>query len=178
MAAVSMALLTALGAGTASAGGRPLVDRLLSSSVARHLGFPTVANKAISSHKTGKKDCPTGAEVVYQNTKQLSGLIDEIFTCNSATAAEEYMAQFKTPYPPSTTFLPPTALGNNANGSSSGAPIFTYYWTRGSYVGFVAIDTDATKVSGQAAVHNSDPLTPALLASLKTAATTQNRRLP
>ena len=177
MAAVSVAFLTAFGAASASASARPLTDRLLSSSVARHLGFPTVADKALSSHKTGKKDCSTGAEVVYEDVKTYAGLIDEIFTCNSVAAAKAYMAEFKGQYPPSTTLPPPKALGTNAGGSAAGAPIYAYYWTRGSYVGFVAIDTDATNVHGTAVIHNSDPLTSSLLASLNTAATTQNRQL-
>jgi hypothetical protein len=153
-----------------------LIGLLLSTSTAHHLGFPTIADKAISSHKTDSKTCTTGAEVVFQNKKALTGLVDEVFTCKSPAGAAAYLAKFKTAYKPTSTMAPPTALGTKAVGSSE-IPLFTYYWVHGSYVAFVAVDTDATSNSAVSSAHSHDPLTPALLKTLETAAIKQNTQL-
>jgi hypothetical protein len=160
----------------AGASSGSLVGRLLSTSTAKHLGFPSVADKAISSHKTGSKACATGAEVVFQNKKALTGLVDEVFTCTSASAAAKYMAKYKNSYKPTASMTPPASLGPIAIGSSD-APLFTYYWIHGTYGAFVAIDTDATSNSSVASAHRDDPLTPALLATLNSAAIKQNTQL-
>jgi hypothetical protein len=161
----------------AGAATKPLIDRLISTSQASSLGFGKVANAAKSSHKTGAKNCGTGAEVVYIEKKHAVGFIDEIFTCKSATAAKAVLATFEKTYKPDDTFGSLTALGASAAGSEAAAPLYTVFWTRGSYVGFVAVDTDATTTKAQYEIHLHDPLTPALKATEEKAALMQNTNL-
>ena len=165
------------GSGPAGATTSSLAHRLLPASAARKLGFPSVANKATVSTKTGSKSCPTGAEVVYQNKKALTGLVVEIFLCKSPSAAKSLINEYQKSYAPNPTITPPKALGASAVASNAGAPVFVYYWTRGSYGAFVAIDTDATTNSRLSTLNRHNPLTPALQSSLDQAAIKQNAAL-
>src|ERR1039458_8573761 len=154
-----------------------LAHRVLPARPARKLGCPSVANKATVSSKTGSKNCPTGAEVVYQNKKALTGLIVEIFLCKSPSAAKSLINEYQKSYARDPTIKPPKALGAGAVASNAGAPVFVYYWTRGSYGAFVAIDTDATTNSRLSTLNRHNPLTPALQSSLGQAAIEQNAAL-
>jgi len=131
------------------------------------------------THKTGDKGCGTGAQVVYQNKTTLKGLILEVFACKSPSAAKSLIRSYETTYAPTPAFTPPKALGLGplALGSGAGAPVYAYYWPRGSYGAFVAVDTDATNNKAQAVAHEHDPLTPALESSLQQAAVELNAKL-
>lgn len=176
---MSAGLLVGALAGPATAGASttPLAHRLLSASTARHLGFPTIARKPTVSNKIGVKNCTTGAQVVYENKKALTGLVVEIFLCKSPSAAQSLMKQYQTTYKPTPALAPPSALGKTAVGSSAAAPFFVYYWTRGSYGAFVAVSTDATTDRRLSAINQRNPLTPALQSSLEQAAIKQNLAL-
>lgn len=135
-----------------------------------------MAKKAISTHKTGYKQCTTVAEVIYQNTKALSGLIDEVFSCSSATAAQKYTSDLAQLYPKDAAVTPPAALGTSAIYGTS-PPLFAFFWTHGNFGALVAVDTAASPNDRIALLHKNDPLTPALNASLMTAALQQNKKL-
>jgi hypothetical protein len=153
----------------ASASTDPIVNHLISSTTAKGLGFPTVYQKPVSSHATKSKTCTDAAEVAFVNNKTSVGLVDEIFQCQSSSAAKSFLAGSK--IKPDTSMTPPKSLGQGAVGSSANAPLYAYYWTRGSYVAFVGVDTDATS-SSQAPQHK--PLTEALGGTLKSAAVHQD----
>jgi hypothetical protein len=161
----------------AAPAGAPILGRLISSSDARHLNFPSVANKPVSSTKTGSKKCPEAAQVVFENHKNVTGLIDQVFSCASRSAASTYLQALIGEYPITTSFSPPTALGSTAVGSATQAPVYAYMWRRGSYVAFVAVDTDATDNKDQEYSHRFDLLTKALVASLSKAAIEQNKKM-
>ncbi|HEX3980772.1 MAG TPA: hypothetical protein VHW93_06095 [Acidimicrobiales bacterium] len=152
------------------------MKRLVTATSARQLGFPSVAKKAISTHKTGYKQCPTVAEVIYQNTKALSGLIDEVFSCSSVTAAEKYTSDLAQLYPKDATVTPPAALGTSAVYGTN-PPLFAFFWTHGTFGALVVVDTAASSNDHIALLHKNDPLTPALSAALTKAALEQNKRL-
>ena len=150
---------------------------LIPASAAKKLGFPSVAKKPTSSNKTGSKLCSSGSEVVYENTKNFSGLIDEVLSCSTNTAAISLLKQFESSYEPSTNVTPPKALGSAAVASEAHPPIYVYYWVSGSYFAFVGIDTDAITNRTEYITHETDPLTPALIHALDKAATLQSSRL-
>jgi hypothetical protein len=154
----------------------PVVKRLITAASARALGFPSIAKKAVSTHKTGYAKCATDAEVIFQNTRALSGLIDEVFSCSSATAAQKYTDDLAQLYPKNTSLTTPGSLGTTAVYGSK-PPLFAIYWTHGSYGALVVIDTAASPNDGVALSHRNDPLTPALAAALTKAATEQNGKL-
>jgi hypothetical protein len=161
----------------AGAASTPLVQRLISTSQASKLGFGRVVNAATSSHKTGAKNCHTAAEVVFIEKRHIVGLIDEVFSCNSAKDARAVIADYEKHYTPSTALAPPAALGTTAVGSIASAPVYAFFWTTGSYVGFVAVDTDATANKVQYEKNLRNPLTRALTATLEKAALEQDAHL-
>jgi hypothetical protein len=166
-----------LGDAPATAAAPPLVQRLISASQASKLGFPKVAKKATSSHKTGVKTCHTGAEVAYQENGHPVGLVAEVFTCNSPAAAKSVLTIYERTYEPTATLPPPAVLGKSAVGSATAAPLYVFFWTRGSFVGFVGVDTDAASTKAQYEVHLRDPRTPAELSALEQAAVEENAKL-
>lgn len=158
----------------ASASADQIVDHLISSSTANGLGFPTVFQKPISSHATQSAICTNGAEVAFVNSKTSLGLVDEILHCRSSSAATSYLASHKSQIKPDSSLNPPKSLGQSALGSSAKAPLFVYYWTRGSYVAIVGLDTDATSNSAQANAGKHNPLTKDLTGRLNSAAEEQD----
>jgi hypothetical protein len=166
-----------LGGTSAGAATTPIVQRLVSTAQATKLGFTQIAKKATSSHKTGVKTCPTGAEVAFTEKGHPVGLVAEVFSCNSAAAAKSVIATYEKTYKPTATFPPPAALGSTAVGSIAEAPLYVFFWTRGSYVGFVGLDTDAATTKTQYEKNLDNPRTPAELAALEDAAVEENAKL-
>jgi hypothetical protein len=174
--AVSSLLAVSAAAALPAGAAIPLVKRLISTAAARQLGFPTVANAATSSTKTGTKLCGDGAEVVFQNKPTITGLVDEVFFCHSAKNAKQLLAEVKAKDPASPGVPIPKALGTTAFFSVQ-QPVFAFYWARGDYLGFVGFDTAATSNKSQQAAGKLNPLKSAEAATLIKAAVEQNTLL-
>ena len=155
---------------------RSLTTRLLSASWARQHGFPTVAKKAVSTHRTGDKKCGTAAEVIFENTRALDGVIDEVFACSSAGAAKTYVDGFTGLYPKNALLAPPLPLGKTAVGGTN-PPLYAYFWAHGSYGALVVIDTAASSNPGISLQEKNNPLTTLLRTDLVDAALKQDSLL-
>jgi hypothetical protein len=154
-----------------------LQQRLLAKSSAHRLGFPEIARPVQTGTNTGIKGCPLGAEVVYQNAKNATGLIDEIFSCRTGSATASMLRKLQSSYPKSASFLPPRSLGSSAVGSDANPAIYVYLWTRKDFVAFVAVDTDATTNRAQSNGYSHRPIWTSLRQTLDRAAEQQDRSL-
>lgn len=135
-----------------------------------------MAKKAISTHRTGYKKCGSAVEVIFQNTRALDGMIDEVFACSSAGAAKTYVDGFTGLYPKNALLVPPRPLGKTAVGGSN-PPLYAYFWTHGNYGALVVIDTAASTNPGITLEEKNNPLTALLRTDLVDAALKQDSLL-
>jgi hypothetical protein len=170
------ALSTDLAVQSPASAATSLTDRLVSTSTAHKLGFPTVANKATQNKKTGTKLCTNGAQVVYQNVPKVTGLIDAIYYCPAAGAAGQFIAQLKTSNTPSTAFAVPTSLGDSAFFSAE-IPVYVVFWSRGNYVAAVGFDNAATSDANKQKQYARAPFTQGEETTLTKAILAQDKQL-
>ena len=91
--------------------------------------------------------------------------------------AKSLITDYKHTYKPTAALPPPAALGTTAVGSATAAPLYVFFWTLGSFVGFVGLDTDAASTKAQYEIHLDDPRTPGELSALEQAAIEENAKL-
>jgi hypothetical protein len=128
---------------SALASPKSLAKDLLPSSYAKKAGFSDVAEKAITTSKTGVKSCPNGAQEAFQNTSSQSGVESEVVGCTTTKAAAALLGGVRSSGAVSKA-SPPKRLGSSAVEVSGGGSTYAIYWQRGQIVALIALTTDVT----------------------------------
>jgi hypothetical protein len=176
---IAGASVGALPAGAASSSIPSPVNKLLSASAAKALGYPKVAAKPQGSSKTGQAGCPKEAQVAYEDTAGMTAVIPEVLACTSTKNAATALATARKSVTPSTTQKPPKSLGSSAFEVATGSSIYAIAWQNGKYVAIVQFDLNvpATSSSSTTTTPAPTPITAAQQTTLSNAALAQNKML-
>lgn len=174
---VLTATVTALSstAAGASASAARLVKDVLSPADAHALGYTKVLEQAKTPAKTGEKNCPEGAEQVFEDAAGQTGLASEVLACTGSKAAAALLSQIRS-QSVAVALKPPKGLGPSAIERNLGRYTFAIYWRKGAMVDAVALTTNLIAATSSTTTTSTVPstLTSTQQSNLSKAALTQN----
>jgi hypothetical protein len=164
VASVGMSLLGALvlvapsaGASADSVASAP-VKGLLTTAQAKKLGFSKVADKPVTSTKTGVSGCSKGAQAAYEDGHGVTGIISEVLVCKSASGPTALIKKEKGLEKASANLKPPKQLGSAAIERAAQGSTYAIYWQRGKILELLAFDSDIAASSSSSTTTTAGPV--------------------
>ncbi|HEX4218030.1 MAG TPA: hypothetical protein VHZ02_06665 [Acidimicrobiales bacterium] len=147
--------------------------------MAKTLGYPKVAQKPVSSSKTGQAGCPKASEVAYEDSAGKTALIPEILACNSTKSAASVLTKLRKSVTGGTPQTAPKQLGSTAFEVSSAQVSYAIVWQRGKSIGIMQFNTNvpATSSTSTSTTPPPTPITAGQQTTLSRAALAQDKML-